>query len=170
MGGVGVFPGSFDPPTVAHLAIAEAARRQCGLDRVVLVVSRVPLGKDHAAQTPVEERVAALERLATGRPWLGVAVTEHRLLADVAAGYDVLVVGADKWAQLHDPSWYGGSAEARDAALARLPRVVVAPRAGFPPAEDVEVLRVDPQHHHVSSTAVREGRHDWRASPPDPDV
>ena len=163
MSRVGVFPGSFDPPTVAHLAIAEAAREQCHLDRLDLVVSRVPLGKDHAAQAPVEERVAALERLSRGRAWLGVAVTDHRLLADVAAGYDVLIVGADKWAQLHDPCWYGGSAEARDAALARLPRVVVAHRAGFPTPEGVTVLDVDPAHHHVSSTAVRDGRHQWRA-------
>jgi hypothetical protein len=94
---------------------------------------------------------------------LGVAVTGARLLADVAAGYDVLVVGADKWAQLHDPAWYDGSATARDAALARLPRVVVAPRAGFALPEGAEVLDLDPAHADVSSTAVRAGRHDWRA-------
>jgi hypothetical protein len=44
--------------------------------------------------------------------------------------------------------------------------VVVAPRAGFPLPEDVEVLEIDPEHHHVSSTAVRAGRHDWRADRP----
>ena len=148
---------------MAHLAIAEAARHQCRLDRLDLVVSRVPLGKDHAAQSPVEERVVLLERLAQGRPWLAVAVTDARLLADVAAGYDVLVVGADKWAQLHDPEWYGGSTTERDAALARLPGVVVAPRAGFSLPDGVEVLDVDPAHRHVSSTAVRAGRHEWRA-------
>jgi hypothetical protein len=160
--GVGIFPGSFDPPTVAHVAIAEAAWSQCELDWLDLVVSRVPLGKDHAVQAPVEERVAALERLAAGRPWLGVGITDARLLADVAAGYDVLVVGADKWAQLLDPAWYGSVPE-RDAALARLPQVVVAPRAGFPPPDGVTLLDVDPAHHAVSSTAVREGRHEWRA-------
>ena len=162
MSRVGVFPGSFDPPTVAHLAIADASREQCGLDRVELVVSRVPLGKDHAAQTPVDERVAELEQLARGRPWLAVAVTDARLLADVAAGYDVLVVGADKWAQLHDPAWYG-SVDERDIALARLPEVVVAPRADLVLPEGVRVLDVDPAHLHVSSTAVRAGRQEWRA-------
>ncbi|MEC8920902.1 MAG: nicotinic acid mononucleotide adenylyltransferase, partial [Actinomycetota bacterium] len=30
----GVYPGSFDPPTLAHLAVADAARRRHGLDRV----------------------------------------------------------------------------------------------------------------------------------------
>ncbi len=159
----GVFPGSFDPPTVAHVAVAEAAWRQCGLDRLDLVVSRDPLGKDRGGQAALDDRVALLEALRAGRPWLGVAVTDERLLADVAAGYDVLVLGADKWAQLHDPAWYGGSVEARDAALARLPHVVVAPRAGHPTPEDVEVLDVHPDHHHVSSTAVRAGRHEWRA-------
>ncbi len=50
MSGIGVYPGSFDPPTVAHLAIAEAARDQAGLDRVVLAVSRAALGKEQRRQ------------------------------------------------------------------------------------------------------------------------
>lgn len=161
----GVFPGSFDPLTVAHVAIADAAREQCGLDVLDLVVSRIPLAKEDRHQPPVEDRLAAIDAATVDRAWLRARSTEHQLLADIADGYDLLVVGADKWLQLHDPRFYGGSPAAMRAALDRLPAVAVAPRAGvdLPGAGAVTVLEVDPAHHHVSSTAVRDGRAEWRA-------
>lgn len=157
---VAAYPGTFDPPTIAHLAVAEAAYRACDVDRVVLVLSTEPIGKP--SPTPLIERVAALETLRNGRPWLDVAVSEHRLIADVCQGYDVVVLGADKWAQVLDAS-YHPSEEAWRASLARLPRVAVARRGDLPIEGDVLVLDVD--LGDVSSTAVREhGRTDWRAS------
>ena len=159
----GVFPGSFNPPTVAHLAIAEAACRQCRLERVDLVVSRAPLAKEASDLARLEDRVAVLERIAASRPWLGVGMTDARLLADVADGYDVLIVGGDKWAQLVDPVWYGGSELARDEAVGRIRRVVVAPRAAHAvPAG--EVLELADEHLEVSATEARAGRTDWMAA------
>ena len=155
-GGVGCYPGSFDPPTIAHLAVAEAALRQAGLTRVDLVVSRRTLGKDHLDEATVARRVAALEAVAATRPWLGVRVAEGGLVAEIAEGYDAVVMGADKWAQVVDPAWYGGSAAARDAAVGRLPRVLVAPRAGERPA-GVELLDQPDHLADVSATAVRDG-------------
>jgi hypothetical protein len=89
-----------------------------------------------------------------------VAVSEHRLIADVVAGYDVVVVGADKWAQVLDPSFHPDEDTWR-ASLERLPRVAVARRGDLPIEGDVLILDVD--LGDVSSTAVREGREDWRA-------
>jgi len=174
-GPVGVYPGSFDPPTVAHVHLAERAVHQLGLVRVDLVISVDALGKDDDALSPIAERVAELERLGAGYPWLAAGSTPHRLVADIAAGYDVVVLGADKWHQLLDPSWYGGVAE-RDEALRRLPTVALAarppwtipgedPAADPPDGVDVVVLDTDPAHRDVSATAVRAGRHDWRARP-----
>lgn len=164
---IGCYPGSFNPPTVAHLAIAEAAVQQCRLDRLDLVLSRSALGKEHlgAGGGPsAEDRVRALGALTTGRPWLAITVTDRQLLADIAEGYDVVVLGADKWSQLVDPHWYGGSTDARDTALARLPEVAVAPRPGHAVPDHGTVLRLDdPTHEQVSSTAVRNGRIDWIA-------
>lgn len=161
----GVFPGSFDPLTVAHLAIADAARAQCALDQLDLVVSHVALAKEDRHQSPVAERLAAIEAATTDRPWLRARSTAAQLLADIADGYDLLVVGADKWLQLHDPRFYGGSDARMQAALARIPPVAVAPRAGvaLPTDGPAFVLQLDPAHHRVSSTAVRAGRHEWRA-------
>ena len=160
----GCYPGSFNPPTIAHLAIAEAARDQCGLDRIDLVVSRVVLAKEHVEHPPFDERIALLERLAATRPWLGVVATEVQLLADIAEGYDVLVLGADKWAQIQELQFYGGSADIRDATLARLPTVALVPRPPHPTPAGVVVLDVPAHLGEVSSTAVRAGRVDWAVS------
>ena len=124
----GVLPGSFDPLTVAHLDMACAAVRTASLDRVDLAISRSALGKEERMVTPIIERVAAIGRVAATRPWLGVMVTEAQLLHDIARGYDVVVMGADKWAQVIDPAYYGGSEAERDAALARLPRLAIVDR------------------------------------------
>jgi hypothetical protein len=163
----GVYPGTFNPPTIAHLAIAAAAREQRGLDRVVLVLSRRPIDKEHVERPTLEHRLAVLRAEADGSGgWLDVAVTEHRLLVDIARGYDVLVMGADKWAQVNDPRYYG-SVAARDAALAALPDLAIAPRAsdvagaGTVGVAPQHALAVAPEHEPVSSSAVRAGSHDW---------
>ena len=164
--GLGAYPGTFDPPTIAHLAIAEAAWRQAGLARVDLVLSRSPLGKDPAVPS-FEHRIQVLERVAASRPWLGVAVTDKRLIADVAVGYDAVIMGTDKWIQVCDPAWYGGSLEARDGALARLPRVLLVHRPGLEdvPTRPADALRliVDESNAEVSSTRARAGRREWMA-------
>lgn len=151
----GAYPGTFDPPTVAHLAIAEAARDHCALDVVDLIVNRTPLGK--ADMRPLADRVAMLGAVCASRPWLRVAVTDHVHIADIAEGYDVLVIGADKWHQILDESFYESTA-ARDDAVARLPRIAVAPRHDLPMPDGCDVLPVDLSH--ISSTKARAGAHD----------
>lgn len=158
-----VYPGSFNPLTVAHLAIASAAASLC--DRVDFVVSRVALGKESVARPRLEERLSVLAAAASSRPWMGVVVAEAQLLVDVAAGYDVLVLGSDKWAQVVDPAYYGGSVAARDAAVAALPPVLaVAVRDETPLPSGAVVLPVDPSLvTGVSSSAVRGGAVEWMA-------
>lgn len=154
-----VYPGSFDPLTVAHLAIAEAAVTQAALDRVDLALSRRALGKDHGGHHSLDDRVAAIERAAAARPWLGAIVTDAQLVTDIARGYDAVVMGADKWAQVRDPAWYGGDEHARDAAVAALPRVLLVARPGFPETDGAQLLEIDGELAHVSSTRARAGEH-----------
>jgi nicotinate-nucleotide adenylyltransferase len=151
----GVYPGSFDPLTIAHLAIAEAAVGQASLDQLDFAISRDALGK-HRAHRSIDARIAALQRARQGRPWLDVVLTESQLISEIARGYDVVVMGADKWAQVRDPAWYGGDVATRDAALATLPRVLVAPRPGFDVA-GAEALEIEPTLADVSSTRARAG-------------
>ncbi len=189
-GRVGCYPGSFNPPTVAHLAVAEAACEAAALDRLDLVVSRAALGKALVEVPTLEDRLGVLADVAASRPWLGVVVSDLRLVVDLAAGYDAVVMGADKWRQVLDPAWYPGGPPERDAAVSRLPRVLVAPRTtddltdltnltdladgvqadvdptGLGPPRgrpSFLVLPVPEHHREVSATAVRAGRPGARA-------
>ena len=108
--------------------------------------------------------------MAASRPWLGVRVTDRQLIADVADGYDAVVVGADKWLQVIDPAWYQSEGH-RDRAVQGLPRVLIVPRPPYPlepgppeglgPSGGVVVLTIHESHGMVSSSAVRQGRGDW---------
>lgn len=161
-----VYPGSFDPLSIAHLAIAEAARAQLGVECVTMVLSTVALGKDPAHTSSIDERVAAIERVAEERPWLRARVTRRQLLADIAEGAAWLILGADKWHQIRETRFYVDTDD-RDRALARLPPVAVVPRDGWStpePTAGLVVLAVAATLGPVSATAIREhGRDDWRA-------
>ena len=153
-----VYPGSFDPPTVAHVHVAEPAVDQCGLDRVDLVMSEVTLGKDDGRLTPVDERVEALRELAA-RPAVARGPDHHRTPARRhrrrlrRGGAREPTSGT----RSSTPPGTGRSPTATEA-LGRLPLVALAPRPpwalpGDDPAADppvgveVVVLDTDPAHH-----------------------
>lgn len=164
----GCYPGTFDPPTVAHVAIARAAIEQCGLARLDLVLSEDAIGKPTPTRS-TGERAAHLRGLfeaGVADARIEVRITSERLLVDIAAGYDVLVLGADKWAQVVDPRFYGASSAARDEAVAALPTTLAcAPRPGFDVPRStsdrrVVVLDLDRSLGEVSSSAIRAGNPD----------
>ena len=128
-----------------------------------MVISRDPLVKEAGAQAPVDQRLGAIRAASSSRPWLLAEETEHQLLVDIAQGYDFLIVGGDKAAQLLDPRFYGGSESERDLALSRLPALVVAPRPGGFVPDDAIVLELPEWVAGVSSSAVRSGRVEWKA-------
>ena len=160
---VGIYPGSFNPPTIAHLAIADAARRQCDLDRVELAHSSRVLGKGQIDRPLFEHRVGVLEAVAAELPWLSAVVTRQRLLADIAEGHDVVIMGADKWHQIHELQWYEDDPDQRDAVLSRLPRPAIAPRPPLSVPVEFRLRLPNDLPPGVSSTAAREGRIDLMA-------
>ncbi len=153
----GVYPGSFNPPTIAHLALSDAARLQHQLDEVVWTISTSALGKASvdADKAAFAQRLEVLAAVSERIDWLTIDTTEQQLLADIAEGYDVLIMGADKWHQIHELQWYADEQD-RDAALARLPTIAVAPRAGLDVPPDVQ-LELDPALSDVSSSDARAG-------------
>lgn len=151
----GVFPGSFNPLTIAHLEIARLARDTHELREVVLVVSTVALDKPTPPGPPLMERIEMIRADIATYPWLTVELSELQLIADLAEGFDVVIMGADKWEQLHDVRYYG-SDTAMHEALQRLPDVAVAPRAGTE-VEGAFVLETDVEFHSMSSTDARAG-------------
>jgi cytidyltransferase-like protein len=112
---VALLSGSFDPLTLGHAALAEAALGHANL--VLLVYSVRTLPKEESAQGPLlseEERLAVLEAFCEGRPLMEPALCSHGLLAEHVEAASArfpssnlaLVMGSDKVRQLLDPSWY----------------------------------------------------------------
>ena len=175
-GPLGVYPGSFDPLTIAHLHIARLAVARFGLRRLDLSISTRTLGKDDDALSSIAARLETIETVIGDDATLGVRITGHSLLAEVADGYDLLVVGADKWHQILEPQWYE-SPEERLRLLTALPPVAIAPRPPFAPASltgaevpsavKIHLLETDPEVRPISASAVRAGREEWRARRPD---
>jgi nicotinic acid mononucleotide adenylyltransferase len=171
--------GSFDPVTVGHVALAEAALGN--VDSVVFVYSVRTLPKEgpSAVHPPLLEevdRLGALVRVCEGHSGLAAAACSHGLLADqvdAAAvafpGAEVsLVLGSDKLMQLFDPRWYGDRDAALETLLARV-RVLYALREGDeralrtllrsadagPWLDRLRPLDVSPHVAAVSSSKVR---------------
>ena len=173
---VGLVSGSFDPMTVAHVALARALRER-GADPVLLVYAARTMPKGAGAEPPLltpERRLASLAAWSDHHPGFRAAVCSHGLYADQAEaagaafpGTAIVVgLGSDKVLQLFDPAWY----EDREAALDRLFRragVAYALRAGQEaevagvlaanPAWSDRVQRLDlpPEVGEISSAAVR---------------
>ena len=55
---IGVLGGTFDPPHLAHLVLAAAAREALGLDRVLLVPAGDPWRKAGSGVSPAADRLA----------------------------------------------------------------------------------------------------------------
>jgi nicotinate-nucleotide adenylyltransferase len=59
---IGILGGTFDPVHIGHLVVANEARHQLPLDRVLLVVANQPWQKvAHHAVTPAEDRFAVVQ-------------------------------------------------------------------------------------------------------------
>jgi nicotinic acid mononucleotide adenylyltransferase len=169
---VALLPGSFNPPTAAHLLLAERALRE-GFDCVVLLLARNTVGKEPSGLIP-EDRLLAMHAASSGS--FAVGACSHGLYADQAEAAASMypkaeltfLVGSDKVVQIFDRQWY----DDRDGALERLferARLVVAPRSdqgdllrdvlGAPEnrrwSDSVEVLRLHPAVSDLSSTRVR---------------
>ncbi len=75
---IGLFGGTFDPPHVGHLALAEWARVQLGLDQVVFIPAGMPPHKAAKSQTPAAQRLAMTRLAVRGNPAFAVSAIETR--------------------------------------------------------------------------------------------
>ena len=157
MGLTGIYPGSFNPPTSAHIEISEAARETHQLKKVVWSISRISLTKENVTIPVFEDRILVLQEGASNIAWLDIQVTDKQLLADIAKGYDVLIMGADKWHQIHDPKFYSDDLQKRDDAINSLPKVAVAPRSSLEVPSEI-ALKVPETVTNVSSSMARNGQ------------
>jgi nicotinate-nucleotide adenylyltransferase len=114
---IGIFGGTFDPPHRGHLALAAAARRQLGLDRLLWVLTPDPPHKQGLPITPFPHRLAMLNlalkdqpgyELSTiemDRPGPHYAVDTVRILAIHNPGVRwIYLMGGDSLQNL--PTWH----------------------------------------------------------------
>lgn len=78
---LGLFPGSFNPVTTAHVALAHGALRH--VDEVVFVLPRVFPHKDYRGAT-FEDRIEMLLKATEGEPAFSVASSTGGLFLDIA--------------------------------------------------------------------------------------
>jgi nicotinate-nucleotide adenylyltransferase len=63
---IGIFGGTFDPPHVGHLILAEECRTQLNLDRLLWVVTDNPPHKHYVSVSPIEARVKLVQKAIKG--------------------------------------------------------------------------------------------------------
>jgi nicotinate-nucleotide adenylyltransferase len=161
----GVFGGTFDPPHVGHLIVAQDVVEQLPLDRLLLVPAAEPPHKPEATPAPGDARARMLEAAVAAHPKLELSRIE---LERGGPSYTVdtlealgarspkdelfLVIGAD---QLRSFSTWRSPDR-----VARLARLVVISREGAdpgvaPPGLDVSFESVAVPRVDISSTEIR---------------
>lgn len=146
---LGILGGTFDPPHIAHLVLAEEARWRLSLERVLFIPAGDPWRKEGRGITPAADRLE-MTRLATadnpafevsalevGRP--GPSFTAETLAALHAERPEdelFFIVGEDALRDL--PNWHN------PAEIIRLAWLAVAPRGGWSEAQAADLERVAP--------------------------
>jgi len=151
---IGILGGTFDPPHNGHVALAEAALRELGLDELVVLLVANPGHRscDEDAETRLQLAAAAF----AGLPRTRIERDENPFTVDAVRGGRfgdaVFVVGADEGEAF--PRW-----KEPDEIL-RWVRLAVGTRSGYPPP-DLErygerVIPFGLGSPPISSSAVRE--------------
>jgi nicotinate-nucleotide adenylyltransferase len=65
---IGIYGGTFDPPHIAHMILADEARDRLGLAKVLWVLTPQSPFKEHVELAPLEDRLAMLEAALAGDP------------------------------------------------------------------------------------------------------
>ncbi|MBI3538890.1 MAG: nicotinate-nucleotide adenylyltransferase [Candidatus Eisenbacteria bacterium] len=158
---VGLFGGTFDPPHIGHLILAECARDRLGLDEVRFIPVGEPPHKRRRDVTRAADRVAMTRLAVRGVPGFTVSTLEtrrrgpsytvetlRRIAVERPHARLYLLIGADS---LDDLARWRDPAE-----ILRRATVVVARRPGAAGRRrDRRIVRLDSPEIAVSSSLVR---------------
>jgi len=170
---VGVMGGTFDPPHLAHLIIAELARVDLELDRVIFIPAGDPWMKATQKITSAQKRAEMVGLAIASNPAFSLSLIEvqrpgpsytvdtvEQLLEEVGLNADLfLLLGWDSVAEM--PSW---RAPYR---LSKMARIVAFPRPGVTKPDPAElekampgsaekIVYMDEPYLSISSTCIRQ--------------
>ena len=185
---VGVLAASYNPPTRAHVRMAEIAHGHHGLEEIVFEMSIANVDKD-VAHAPLSERLMMMLSLTEGRDWLSVALGTHARFVDkvsavrgkVGPAEIVFIVGYDTLVRVFDGKYYedppteirklfeasaflcANRADGGDEAISEL----LARDAARPFSGRVDRLRLDAYHAGLSASDIRSRLRDDASDPED---
>ncbi len=130
----GIFGGSFNPPHMGHLILAQLAAEAAGLNEVLFIPARLPPHKSGAALAAGHHRLRMLEIATANNPDFCVSdmeiqrqgpsytLTTVQTLKKQCAGKAqlTLILGADSVRDIH--SWYGAEELVRSVKILGLGR------------------------------------------------
>ena len=114
-GRIGILCGAFNPPTLAHVELAQCAKDRFQLDHVLFTLSRITIDKEKVEGLSQEDRMLLLSLIAGELGWASVAAVNKGLYFEQARAFRSLfgnkarlffVVGMDKVMQIFDPRYY----------------------------------------------------------------
>ena len=170
---LGILGGTFDPPHVGHLILAEEARRALELEQVLFVPAGAPWRKAGRELSPREDRLAMVQLAVGDSPHFAVSILEieregpsytaetlaalHQQLPDDSEIF--FIVGQDSLADL--PNWR------QPQRIISLARLAVAVRTDWEAAKadalekevpgiSQRLVWLDMPRIDISSTAVRD--------------
>lgn len=149
----GLFGGSFNPPTIAHKALADFAFSAAKMDRLLWVVTPHNPEKDPATLAPFPDRVNMVDLAIQGHPGmescdieqrLGSSYTLNTLKAlrkEMPDDYLFFLMGTDNWLGFH--TWDEDYKEIMDYAS-----IIVLQRPGYDLASQAKASHLF-QHQRV---------------------
>ncbi len=158
---IGILGGTFNPPHIGHLIIAEQVCQQLGLKKVLFMPDAKPPHVDHKeaiAATDRKKMVALsiadnphfqLEDCELRRGGISYTFETIKALLQKHPDYEIyFIIGGDMVAYL--PKWH------KITELVKLVHFVGVRRAGYPTSSPYPILWVDVPLIQISSTQIRE--------------
>lgn len=173
---VAVLCASYNPPTLAHLRMAEIAHTDLGYPEVVLELAIANVDKA-VTGAPLHERLMMMRAVARSRPWLSVAIASHGRFLDKMTALRAcfptaevcFIVGYDTLVRVFDAKYYADRAHELSALFSQtsfvcanregsgedaLSKLLRAPEnAAY--ADGVRPMALEAYYAGLSSTAIR---------------
>jgi nicotinate-nucleotide adenylyltransferase len=170
---LGLFGGTFDPPHIGHLVVAQDAAEELDLDLLLFVPARDPPHKDRADLSPAAIRLEMTRAAVGTNEGLGVSDVE---LEREGPSYTVdtleffrgehpdaeifFLMGTDQLMEIH--LWHEAATLPHLAGLVAMSRPGIDPEASVP-AIDIEFRRIPVTWVDISSTGIRDRVRDGRS-------